>query len=47
MLLKILTTTEVQACVCVCGLVKNRVFPSEVSVRGSARSHWQSSAMLN
>lgn len=33
--------------VCVCGLVENRVFPSEVSVRGSARSHWQSTAMLN
>lgn len=32
---------------CACGLVENRVFPSEVSVRGSARSHWQSTAMLN
>lgn len=33
--------------VCVCGLVEDRVFLSEVSVRSSARSHWQRTAMLN
>lgn len=41
-----LTLSDLCFC-CVCGLLENRVFPSEVSVRGSARSHWQSTTMLN